>query len=423
MQLVEQHIIDKADKRFAAIDAAAFAAKNLYNAALYEVRQAFIFEGRSLSNKAVYHRMKHTDAYRALPCKVSNDVLRQLDKNWRAFFAALNAWKEDPSRFVGRPKLPRYKDKTKGRFLLTYDIQAISRRALSRGKLRPSGLNIEVQTAKPRIKQARIVPRLGFYVVEIVYEQRESAPSGDPALFAAVDLGVDTLAALTSNKVGFAPHLVNGRVLKSYNQFYNKRQAELQEALDHPGTTARMERLITKRTRRINHYLHAASKTIIALLVAEAIGTLVIGKNLLWKQEVELGRVNNQHFMQIPHARFIDMLSYKAELAGLRVIVQEESYTSKASFLDLDPLPVYDPKRKDQPVFSGKREQRGLYRARDGRRIQADVNGSYNIGRKAVPNSFGQGIEGVAVRPVGLLISTVILSRTQDRAAALRMRA
>ena len=165
-------------------------------------------------------------------------------------------------------------------------------------------------------------------------------------------------------------------------------------------------------------------ETIIELLVSEGIGTLVIGKNLLWKQEIELGRVNNQHFVQIPHARLIEMLTYKAELAGITVKLQEESYTSKASFLDLDPLPVYDPKREDKPTFSGKRETRGLYRAKSGRRIQADVNGAYNIGRKAFPNSFGQGIEAVrAVRPVGLPISTVIPSRARDRAAALPTRA
>jgi putative transposase len=420
MQLVEQHVISRSDPRFAPIDAAAFKAKNLYNAANFLVRQAFIFEHRSVGYGALFHLLKHHEAYRALPRKVSNDILRQLDKNWRAFFAACEAYRGDPSKFTGRPKLPRYKDKTKGRFLLIYDRQAISRRALAQGRLRPSGLDIEVQTAHRRVKQARIVPRIGFYVVEIVYEQAESAPSGNPALYAAVDLGVDVLAAITSNQVGFVPRLVNGRALKSCNQFYNKRRAELQAALGHEGTTARMERLTTKRTRRINHYLHAASKTIIALLVEEGIGTLIIGKNLLWKQEVELGRVNNQHFVQIPHARFIDMLTYKAELAGITVKMQEESYTSKASFLDLDPLPVYDPKQEEQPAFSGKRVERGLYRAKNGRRIQADVNGAYNIGRKAVPNSFGQGIEAaLAVRPVGLPISPVIPSRARERAAVL----
>jgi putative transposase len=129
---------------------------------------------------------------------------------------------------------------------------------------------------------------------------------------------------------------------------------------------------------------------------------------------------SNQHFVQLPHARFIDMLSYKAKLAGIAIIIQEESYTSIASFLDLDPLPIYDPTRKEQPRFSGKRVERGLYRAKNGRRIQADVNGSYNIGRKAFPNSFGQGIEAaIAVRPVGLLISPDVPSRARERAAVL----
>ncbi|HEY7123799.1 MAG TPA: transposase [Ktedonobacterales bacterium] len=392
MQLVEQHVICPRDPRFAAIDAAAFAAKNLYNLANYLVRQSFIWEGRYLNNTAIYHQVKQREAYRALPCKVSNDILRQVDKNWRAFFAACLAYQEDPSKFTGRPKLPKYKDKTKGRFLLTYDLQAISRRALKRGIFAPSGLAIEVQTAQKFVKQARIVPRAGFYVVELVYEQPERPPSGNPKLNAAVDLGVDTLAALTSNKQGFRPRLINGRPIKSINQFYNKRRAELQTALGHEGTTLRMERLTTRRTRRINHFLHAASKTIIGLLEQEGIGTLVIGKNLLWKQEVELGRVNNQHFVQIPHARFIEMLSYKANLAGITVMIQEESYTSKASFLDLDPLPVYDPMSQEKHVFSGKRVERGVYRASTGRRIHADVNGSYNTLKKALPNSFGQEI-------------------------------
>ena len=411
MQLVEQHIIKKADPRFDVIDAAAFAAKNLYNAANYLVRQSFIFEHRYLGYAEIYHLIKQSDAYTALPRKVSNDILRQLDKNWRAFFAACKAYREDPGRFVGRPILPKYKDKTKGRFLLTYDKQAISRTALKRGMLVPSGLAIEIQTAQRSIKQARIVPRAGFYVVEIVYEQPELLPQGNPALSAAIDIGVDTLAAITANKQGFQPRLVNGRPIKSINQFYNKRRAELQEVLGTPTTTKRIERLTIKRTRRINHYLHAASKTIIALLENEGIGTLVIGKNLLWKQETELGRVNNQHFIQMPHARFIEMLTYKAQLAGIVVKIQEESYTSKASFLDLDPLPVYNPANQNKPCFSGKREKRGLYRAKNGRRIQADVNGSYNIGRKAVPNSFGQGIEAVAVRPEWVDVGSVSPAR------------
>jgi putative transposase len=139
-------------------------------------------------------------------------------------------------------------------------------------------------------------------------------------------------------------------------------------------------------------------------LVAEDIGTLVIGKNPLWKQEVHRGRRTNQQFVGIPHARFVEVLRYKAELVGIQVIVTEESYTSKASFLDGGPLPVYDAQRQEAPDFSGKRVKRGQYRAANGQRINADVNGAHNILRKVAPNSYGQGIEVVVVRPVRLAV-------------------
>src|SRR6266704_340000 len=150
----------------------------------------------------------------------------------------------------------------------------------------------------------------------------------------------------------------------------------------------------TKRNRRVNAYLHTASRRIINLLVEEGIGRIVVGKNPFWNQEVEMGKKNNQEFVQIPHARFIEMLTYKAKLVGIQVILQEESHTSKCSFLDLEPICHHE-------RYVGKRVKRGLFRSADGRRINADVNGSLNIMRKAIPDSFSgkQGIEGVAVRP------------------------
>ncbi len=158
--------------------------------------------------------------------------------------------------------------------------------------------------------------------------------------------------------------------------------------------------LTTKRTRRIDHYLHTASRRIIDLLVAEGIGTLCIGKNPLWKQEAAMGRRSNQNFVSVPHARFIEMLSYKAALVGIQVCLTEESYTSKASFLDADPLPVYG--AAEPPAFSGRRVKRGLYRAADGRHINADVNGAYNIIRKVAPDAFAQGSRGCVVHPTRL---------------------
>jgi len=401
MQLVEQHVISQTDPRFKLVDDAGFRSKNLYNAANYEIRQHFFNTAEYLNNTKLFHRMKHHEAYKALPRKVSNDILRLLDKNWRSFFKARKAYKEDPSKFLGRPRLPRYKEKD-GRNVLVYDIQAISKPALKRGVIIPSQLGITVQTRQPHVDQVRIVPRGNHYVVEVVYEKQAVPADVNPTLVAAIDIGLDYLATLTSNKPGFTPRLVNGRPLKSINQYYNKRRAKLQSKLGSRGTSSRIEHLTNKRTRKINHYLHTQSHRIIELLIEHGIGTLVIGKNPCWKQEIKIGKRNNQNFVNIPHARFIDMLSYKAKLVGITVIITEESYTSKASFLDLDKLPKYAPHRKQEPKFSGKRVKRGLYRAKNGRRIHADVNGSYNILRKAVPKSFEQGIEGLAVGPVGL---------------------
>src|SRR5216684_6856854 len=191
----------------------------------------------------------------------------------------------------------------------------------------------------------------------------------------------DNLVALTSNKPAFRAVVVNGRPVKSTNQFYNKRKAELQQKLGHTGTTKHMEHMTNKRNRRIDHYMHTTSRYIIDLLVQEGIGVVVIGKNDGWKNEIEMGKRNNQHFVQIPHARFIQMLTYKAELVGISVKITEESYTSKASFLDRDPLPIRNT-GNGKHTFSGKRVERGLYRASGKRYINADINGAGNIIRK-----------------------------------------
>jgi putative transposase len=415
MQLVEQHVISKSDPRHAVIDAAAFASKNLYNQATYQIRQAYIHEGTYLPYAEIFHRLKHQECYQALPRKVSNSILILIDKNWHSFREALKEWYEHPEKFTGRPKMPGYKHKEKGRNILIYDIQALGKRAYKKtGRIVPSGLSIEIETKVgwESIDCVRIIPRGATYVVEVVYRKAEKQADVDPHVVAALDLGVSTLAALTSTKQGFQPLLINGRPLKDLNHYYNQQRAHYQSRLAQQNrkTSRQLDHMTTKRNRRVNHYLHTASRRIINLLVKEGIGMLVIGKNRYWKQEVEMGKKNNQPFVQIPHTRFIEMLCYKAQLVGMVVQVREESYTSKASFLDLDVIPTYDPKHKEKPTFSGKREKRGLYRAKDGRRIHADVNGSYNILRKEFPNAFpdsllgGQGIVGAAVHPRRLAV-------------------
>ena len=412
MQLVERHLIRKDDPRFAVIDSAAFASKNLYNQANYQIRQSFIHEGKYLPYAEIFHRLKQQECYQALPRKVSNSILIQLHTNWGSFFKALKAYQEDPSPFTGRPKLPGYKDKEKGRNILIYDTQALGKRAFHKtGRLVPSGLPIAIATKImdwEQIAQVRIVPRLDGYMVEVVYEQEEKPAVVDSTLVAAVDLGVNVLAALTSNKPGFVPRLVSGKPIKSLNQHYNKRRAQHQSRLSHENrfTSRHLDRVTTKRNRRVDSYLHTASRRIIDLLVSEGIGTLVIGKNLLWKQEANMGRKNNQQFVQLPHARFIDQVTYKAHLVGIKVVIQEESYTSKASFLDSDALPTYQANRTEKPIFSGTRTARSWYRASDGTIIHADINGSFNILRKSNSDllQLGRGVAGAAVRPRRLAV-------------------
>ena len=414
MQLVEQHCISKDDPRYQVIDEAAFKSKNLYNAALYEVRQKFIFEGIYLNYHAMDKLMQSHEAYRALPAKVAQKVLEQLHHNWESYFESCRAYREAPQKFTGRPKLPKYKHKTDGRNLLIYTLQSLrhgrSKRGVQ-GVVRPSGLPIEVKTKQTAIDQVRIVPRNGHYVVEVVYSKEPVQAQVDPSFCVAIDLGVTNLAAITSNRVGFVPRLVNGRTLKSINQWYNKRMKELTRCLpkeERERVTKQMEQITTHRNRQVNHYLHAASKRIIDFLVQEGIGTIIIGKNPLWKQETGMSRRNNQNFVAIPHARFIDMLTYKASLVGIQVEVQEESYTSKASFLDLDPIPTYTPNDETEYSFSGKRfgRRNRLYRTKDGKIICADVNGSYNILRKRKPDAFqAEGLAAYVVQPLRLAIA------------------
>src|SRR5260370_260315 len=296
------------------------------------------------------------------------------------------------------------------------------KRSLERGIIRPSMLPIEVKTQQDskQIDQVRIVPRNGHYVVEVIYRKKPVQANVDPSFCVAIDLGVTNLAAITANREGFIPRLVNGRTLKAMNQWYNKRMKELKLCLpkeDRERVTRQMEQITTTRNRQVNHYLHAASKGIIDFLVKEGVGTIIVGKNPLWKQEAGMGRRNNQNFVAIPHARFIEMLTYKASLVGIQVEVQEESYTSQASFLDLDPIPTYKPDDDTEYTFSGKRigRRNRLYRTKDGKIICADVNGSYTILRKRRPDAFSnaKGVAGYVGHPVRLPVSTGPIQQNQ----------
>ena len=395
MQLVSKHIIDRNHWLYKRLDNLCFLSKNLFNYANYLIRQKFIISGEYLDYYKIQKLCQGKTDYLALPAKVSQQVLLRLHESWKSFFAATKEYNLHPDKFKARPKIPRYKHKILGKNVLTYTVQAISKEWLKKGIINFSKTQIFLTTKVREINQVRIVPKTYHYSIEVVYEVKAvTGSSSGVEWIAGIDIGLNNLATITSNLKGFGPLIINGKPLKSINAYYHKKKAMLQSYLKgERQTSIKINHLTHKRNVKVDNYLHNASRFIINHLAANRIGTLVIGKNDNWKQGINLGKRNNQNFVAIPHARFIEMLTYKAQLAGIVVKVIEESYTSKCSFLDNEPCVKH-------LEYEGKRIKRGLFRAGDGRLINADVNGSANIVKKAFPNAFAEGIQGVIVRPV-----------------------
>ncbi len=402
MQLVERRVIKSNHSAFRAVDEMCFASKNLYNSAIFNVRQAFFFGGKSQVPKyeSLYHIMKDTEEYKAFPAKLSQQVLKLVAQNWTAFFAALTEFYSEPSKFKGKPKPPGYLNKD-GRFCLVFTDQATSKKQLGKSLIKLSSIDYCFETSVilgnvNKYCQSRIVPKLDHYVLEIIYEVADTEKKpGD--LIAAIDFGVNTLMAITSNVPGFQPVLINGRPLKSTNQFYNLKRAAIQSCSNLP-TSKRLRKFTTSRNHIVKDYLHRASTFVINLLADLGINKLVLGKNQGWKNGINIGTRNNQNFVQVPHAQLIDILTYKGAMKGIEVVIQEESYTSKSSFLNKDFIPTYKAKPQDWNP-SGKRVKRGLYVTNNGIALNADVNGSYNILVKAFPKAFGIGDREVLVTP------------------------
>ena len=409
MHLVEKHVINRYHCYFKEIDNLCFLAKNLYNAANYLIRQSFIFEKKYLNYNAIQKLMSGSIDYKALPAKVSQQVLIRLHEAWQGFFSSLALFKEHPEKFFTTPRIPKYLHKTEGRFPCIYTSQAISKKYLKNSQINPSKSKIFINTNVCPIRQVRLVPKSDYYVFEVIYSKQANFSNVLEDNIAGIDIGLNNLAAVTSNCKGFQPILVNGKPLKKINAFYHKKRSYLQAKLAQKQKTSfRIKDLNRKRNLKIDDYLHKASRLVINYLAANRIGTtplattggtpatqwlLVIGHNDNWKQSINLGKRNNQNFVSIPFSRFISMLKYKAELIGIKVIITEESYTSKCSFIDSEPL-------VKQAIYKGKRVKRGLFHSQEGVLINADCNGSGNIIRKVVPNAFAEGIQGVVVPPV-----------------------
>ena len=393
MYLTEKHNIRKVHPFYSECDRLCFQSKNIYNQGLYNVRQHYFNHKEYLNYYGNYDLTKTQECYDYLPKKVFCQTLRHVDMVFKSFFALLK------NKNV-KNKLPKYLDKTNGRYVATFPKQAISLREFKNtGKLRLSQTDIYITTRLTdfnKLKEVRVVPRTNHYTIEVVYEIQEKQAKNNNRV-ASVDLGLNNLSALTFN-TGDTPLVINGRPIKSINQYYNKKKAHYQSRLKgNRHTSKRIEKFTEKQNNKVTDYLHKASRLLVNQLVSKDIGTLVIGKNPNMKQDINIGRVNNQNFVQVPIMRFAEMVKYKCEIEGISVVYNEESYTSKCSFLDSEPICKHD-------KYMGKRVKRGLFVSKSGIKINADVNGSYNIMIKAIPNAFANGIEGVGVHPLVLTI-------------------
>lgn len=399
MQLVEQHIIKKSDDRYKELDEVCFKSKNLYNAALYEIRQHFFNTKQFLnwfSIDKMFKEKKQYDYYN-LPCKVSQQTLKLLNQNFESFFSLLKN-----KNYNKKKSIPKYLDKFKGRFVAVYTNQAISKKELKNGIIHLSGTDVKIKTNinGNDIAQVRIAPKNSYYKVEVVYDVEETDELEDNGNYCAIDLGINNLATVSFNNS--KPFIVNGRPLKSINQFYNKRKSVLQSKLSgNRKTSNRINSITRKRNNKIKNYLHKASRYIVNRLVSNNVNTLIIGKNDNWKQETNIGKKNNQNFVSIPHTQFIEMLSYKCKLVGIAVVMTEESYTSKCSFIDNEVM-------KHHEEYKGKRIKRGLFRTSIGKLINADLNGSLNIMRKVI-GEFQYPIEVCSTPLVRTMFDTIKL--------------
>jgi putative transposase len=405
MQLAESHLIKINNPFYKECDSLCFASKNLYNSSLYTIRREYLLNKNNVLFN-LYHLMKTSDQYKALPAKVSASILISVNLNFKAFFASLDSYKNNPSKFRGRPQLPKYLDKETGRHFVSYTNQAISKKVFKKTqRIKLSQSNIEFKTGIEdfsSIDCVRIIPHLNYFTIEVVYTVPDVPLQADNQRYASIDLGLNNLAAITSNIKSVKPIVFNGRPLKSINQYYNKKKAKLQSILktrNKKNTSKKLRKLELDRKNKVDYQLHKTSKEIVTHCKSNNLNTIVIGKNKGWKNEINIGKRNNQAFTNIPHSRFIQLIKYKCEKQGINVIEQEESYTSKASFIDQDFIPTFKKNQKNEIKFSGNRIKRGLYKSLNGNLINADVNGSYNILRKAIPNAFADGIEGVGVHP------------------------
>lgn len=389
---VEKHVIREINPYYQMLRCYCHRAKNLYNRTNFVVRHQFIENNKWLRyfdlDKMI--RSEFID-YRLMPtAQTAQQLIKNLDAAWSAFFRSIKDWSKNKDKYNGKPKMPKYL-KTDGYYPVTIPNQAC--------KIKNGVLNFprafygfQVHTkCQDRsdfisFQQIRIVPKMRRVVIEVIYKIRVVCEKTDNGRYIGIDTGVDNLAA-AANNFGAPAFVVNGRPVKSINQFYNKMIAHyssVTKMMNHRDFSKRMQRIAIKRSNKLNDYLHKASRYIVDWCAEHDVCKIIIGKNVNMKNGISLSHKVNQSFVQIPFYSLISMIQYKAREIGVAVVTTEESYTSGTSFID-DEMPVkenYNNKR---------RVHRGLFMSNDGISINADLNGAYQIMKKVVQLKWDSG--------------------------------
>ena len=382
MLLVERHYT----KGNAEIARLCSLSKELYNRANFLMRQAW-FNQQHLKFKQLPDINVLIAAVKDLECfkqlhntKTAKQTVRKVLTDWSNFRKALTVYGKDRSKFVRCPKAPGYKEKMAQVIFYNETIKG-GQKHVPLESLTATNNCFSVPY-REGYKQVVITPKAFGFVIEVQYEngEKEKKPKVSKDKVCTIDIGLNCLAAITYDQN--RPILVNGRIVKSINQWYNKKPCKTR---------------LRKRYFRLENYFHHVSKFVVNLCIKHGIGRIIIGKNDGWKQSINLGKKTNQAFCFVPTYLLLEKIKYKAAIAGIDVTFTEESYTSKASFYDRDPLPAYG---EGVPTISGDRKHRGLYVSKNGFAVNADVNGSLNIGRKVIPEFLGIGDRSLAARPV-----------------------
>ena len=365
-------------------------AKNLTNEAIYNIRQYYFNKKKYLSYNENYKILKNSENYKKLNSNMAQQILKEVDGSFKSFFGLLKLVKND--QYNGKIKLPKYLAKDGfttlviGFVRLKDDILIVPYSNSFKKTHQEVKIKLPPVLKDKKIKEIRIIPKQHsrYFEIQYTYEVKEIQRELNENNVLGIDLGIDNLCTCVTNTG--ASFIIDGRKLKSINQYYNKTNAKLQSIKDKQKTsrtTLRQKRIVRKRNNRINDYLSKAARIIINYCLNNDIGKIVLGYNEDFQRNSNIGSINNQNFVNIPYGKLRDKLIYLCKLYGIEFKLQEESYTSKASFFDGDEIPIYDKENPQEYKFSGKRIKRGLYQTSTGKLINADCNGALNILRKS----------------------------------------